>query len=57
MNKSWTYAIYRDGVRVVVSETNEFEDSNLFAKTPFTYQIKVINLDPLISVKQSLLKR
>ena len=37
------YAIYRDGIRIGVSETNEFEDTNLDASTTYTYQVKAIN--------------
>ena len=37
------YAIYRDGIRIGVSETNEFEDTNLDAGTTYTYQVKAIN--------------
>lgn len=37
------YAIYRDGIRIGVSETNEFEDNNLDADTTYIYQVKAIN--------------
>ncbi len=41
--KVQNYHIYRNGVRVAISEKNEFEDVDLIAGFTYTYQVKAVN--------------